>query len=216
MNKMKAKILIADDHAIMRDGLRAALQINDNYAIVAEAGNGMTAYELAIKHQPDIVIMDIKMPKLDGISASKKIKKTLPKVKILMLTMYDNSNYILDALSAGINGYIFKTSKINKMFEAIDKLLSGSDYFDSSVTKFLKEINYNKERRTSTAELVKITKREIEIIKLITEGNTNTEIAENLFISRHTVHNHRRNILHKLNMKNTAELVKFALSNNLI
>ncbi len=214
----KITILLVDDHAVLRDGLKAAFNLKENLEVVGEAVSGVEAIELCLRLNPDIVVMDINMPGIDGVFAAKEIKKKSPETKILLLTMYDNKKYIMDALSSGIDGYILKMSDMEEVFNAIQKISEGESYFDYKITETLAPaknlIDADEIKRNSF--LLGVTKREAEIIGFIVRGYSNAEIAEKLFISFHTVNNHRRHIMQKLNLKNAAELVRYALENGLM
>ncbi len=208
----KIKIVIVDDHAILREGLKTVLLSDSKYEVVGEATNGDEAIEVTLDKKPDIVIMDIAMPGKNGIEATKIIKNTLPDIKVLVLTMHDNYNYILDALSAGINGYILKISDMSEIFKAVEQIMQGEDYFAKDVTlNALKKIEKGEHIPEKTADDFYLTKREKEVLKLIAEGHTYRKIAEMLFISHYTVINHRQNIIQKLSLNNNAELVQFAI-----
>lgn len=214
----KITILLVDDHAVLRDGLKAAFELKENMEVVGEAVSGVEGIELCIKLKPTIVLMDINMPGIDGVFAAKEIKKKSPETKILLLTMYDNKNYIMDALTSGIDGYILKMSDMEEVFNAIQKIAEGGSYFDYNITETLtpaKEL-INSDEINRNSYLLGVTKREAEIIGLIVRGYSNAEIAEKLFISFHTVNNHRRHIMQKLNLKNAADLVRYALENGLM
>ncbi|MBL1214435.1 MAG: response regulator transcription factor [Ignavibacteriae bacterium] len=208
----KINILIADDHAILRDGLKSALSIDESLNIIGEAENGVEVIELCKKLNPDIILMDINMPEMDGIRASKHIKKECHHIKIIILTMFDNRQYISDALSAGIDGFVFKMAHIEELLKAIKTVYDGDEYFDPEVLKIMKQ-NY---LRSDSAKNFDLTPREYEIITYIAKGLTVSEIADTLSISYSTVKNHRHNILSKLNLKNSAELVRYAITEGLI
>ena len=210
MNKIS--VVIVDDHAILREGLKTVLLSDPAYDVIGEATNGNEAIETVLQLKPDIVIMDIAMPGLNGIEATKIIKQKHPGMKVLILTMHDNYNYILDALSAGINGYILKISDMSEIFKAIEQIMKGEDYFAKDVTlNALRKIEKGEHVPGKTADDFYLTKREKEVLKLIAEGHTYRKIAELLFISHYTVINHRQNIIQKLGLNNNAELVKFAI-----
>jgi DNA-binding NarL/FixJ family response regulator len=210
------KILLADDHAILRDGLKIALQTDKLFRILGEAGDGEEAVEMVKKLQPDIAILDVNMPKMSGIEAARAIRKFDKKVRILILTMHEQENYIVDAISSGINGYIFKMSDMEEFLFAIKELASGKDYFSDKVSKIVLKGLQSKAQKNDELEKTHITNREKEILKLLAKGRTSQEIAETLFISYFTVGQHRKNILEKLGLKNTAELVFYAVREGLV
>ncbi|MGE5458687.1 MAG: response regulator [Methanococcaceae archaeon] len=213
----KTKILLADDHIMMRDGLKLVLQTDSSFEIVGEADNGEEVVQLEKKLKPDVVILDINMPKLNGIEAARKIRSQNKGVKILILTMHESESFIFDAISAGVNGYIFKMSDMEEFLRAVKTLAEGKDYFHENVANILIS-NYKRSTQGSKEEKEKLTltKRESEILKLIAQGKTSQEIAEILFISYFTVGKHRKNIMVKLDLKNTAELVRFALKEKIV
>lgn len=210
------KILLADDHAILRDGLKIAIQTDKSFKILGEAGDGEEVIDMVKKLQPDIVILDINMPKLSGIEAARAIRKFDKKVRILILTMHEQENYIVDAISSGVNGYIFKMSDMEEFLLAIKELAAGRDYFSEKVSKIVFKGMQSKAQKTEDLEKIHITTREKEILRLLAKGCTSQEIAETLFISYFTVGQHRKNILEKLGLKNTAELVFYAVREGLV
>lgn len=209
----KIRILIADDHAILRDGLKMALKTDPVMEVIGEAENGEAAVILEQELHPDIIVMDVDMPKLNGIEAAREIKKNNPDIRILMLTMHDKESYIVDAISAGAAGYIYKMADMEEFLAAVRTVASGKEYFNERVSQSIMS-NYIKSVQKKDDDGVQhfaLTNREIEIVKLIAAGFTSQEIAEKLFISYFTVGKHRKNIMKKLELKNTAELVRYAL-----
>ena len=204
-------ILLADDHILVRQSIASVIQNNKNMLIVGEASNGLEAVQLAKDLKPDMIIMDINMPQMDGVEASHKIREFDQTVKIVILTMMENEHFIMDALSANINGYLFKMSNIDKLLSAIETVMQGEDYFEPRITNYILA-DYKKVKESKNL----LSERETEILKLIIEGFTAKQIAEQLFISHHTVQKHRKNILQKLNVKGTAELVKLTIEKKLI
>lgn len=213
----KLSVLIADDHSVLRESLKSALEFDKNIEVVGEAEDGIDAIEKTDKLKPDIVLMDINMPFLDGINAAQEIKERSPDTKILILTMHENKQYIFSALSAGIEGYLLKMSNLKKVIHAINALARGETYFDATVTEVLasKKLDLEDSKNLDVCDYFGITDREKEIINLIIGGFTTQEISEKLRISVHTASNHRTRILKKLNLKNTAELIIFAIKEGL-
>lgn len=215
----KVTILLADDHAVVREGLKAALEIEENIEVIGEADDGIDAIEFCEKRIPSIIIMDMNMPRMDGITATREIKRRFPQVKILLLTMYDNKEFVVDALGAGIDAYLLKMARIGEVHKAISALAEGDSYFDQKITQMM--IDMKKQGLLSAApgddqEIHNITSREKEIIRYLIGGKTTAEIADTLNISPHTVNNHRGNLLKKLNLKNTAEVVKWAVLRGIV
>ena len=214
----KTKILLVDDHELILNGIVSMLKTIRKLIIVGQARNGKEAVEMAMELKPDIIIMDISMPVLNGIEASKQIMASLPDTKILALTQHEEDEYILQILRAGGYGYLLKNSKKEQFIDAIETVLRGEKYFSSKVTDLLlSEMlkSENAREKQDTAE-VHLTKREIEIIRKIAEEMSNQEIADELHISLRTVETHRRNIMQKLNVKSVVSLVKYAVQNNII
>ncbi len=213
------KILLADDHAMVREGIKLALNSQKNIKVIGEATNGKETVELANKLKPDIILMDISMPEMNGIEAAREIKKNGSKIKIIMLTMLDNEKFIVDAMSVGIEGYLFKEAGIKELVIAIQRVFQGEEYLNKEVTD--KILSYIRGRRLysqspSSAEKPPLTPREIDVITLVSKGYTSKTAAEKLFISELTVVKHRKNIIKKLGVKNLAEAVSYAASNGII
>lgn len=205
------KILLVDDHKLVRQSIASVIENHPELEIVGEASNGVEAIKLTKSLKPDLIIMDINMPELDGVEASHKIREFNKDVKILILTMMENEHFIMDALSANINGYLFKMSDIDNLIFAIESIKNGEDYFEQKITRYiLASFKKAKENKDILSD------RETEILRLIVDGLTAKEIAEKLFISHHTVQKHRKNILQKLNVKGTAELVRLSIEKKLV
>lgn len=209
-------IIIADDHAVLRSGLKHVLMTDPSFNIIGETDNGHDAIRLSLEMAPDIVVMDVNMPRVNGIEAARQIKATLPEIHILMLTMHEDDSYILDAISAGINGYILKSSDMDTLISAIKQIAGGENYFPENVSKALLSDYMKKNAALENCECsdhgsTELTKREREIVSLIVQGFTSHEIAEKLFISYFTVGQHRKNIMQKLKLKNSTELIHYAL-----
>jgi len=213
------KILIVDDHEVVRDGLRNILLSLENISIAGEAGNGEDAIKLYTSVKPDLVIMDISMPGMNGIEATRIIKEKDPDAKILILTMHDNQEYLNQIIRSGAKGFILKNTDKEELLEAVRTVASGENFFSKDISKLIIDnyIRSAKEQEKSDGfKEVPLTKREIEILKLIASGYSNQEIANILYISYNTVDTHRKNIMHKLSIKNTAGLVRYAIEKGLI
>lgn len=217
------KILIADDHQIIRDGIRALVKDAPDIEIVGEAENGRHAIEMLQTRHVDMVIMDVNMPEMNGIDATTQIAKLYPNIPVLCLSMHDEVEYISKMLQAGAAGYILKNSGKQELLNAIHKIRAGEKYFSSDVSyamlmTYIGGMNQPGQvhQRGGSKGTVQLTKRELEIIKLISGEMTNQEIADKLSISLRTVDTHRRNLLQKLGVKNTAGLVRYAIQQNLI
>jgi len=202
-------IVLADDHALVRQGLKRTLEENVDLEVVGEAGDGLELLDLLKKLTPHMVILDISMPKLRGIEAIREIKMEHPRVKVLMLTMHKEKEYLHQAMSAGADGYFLKKDVDTELFSAIEKIRQGEIYVSHSLSQDLVEMW--EEIRHGFRKPI-LTNREREVLKLIAEGKSSKEIAALLFISVHTVERHRANLMEKLNMKKAADLVKYAIA----
>ncbi len=211
MNRIK--VLIVDDHAILRDGIKALLSLNDDFEIVGEASEGKEAIDKAGELEPDVIVMDIGMPSMDGLEATSRIKKKNSKVKVLVLTQHDNKEYILSAVKAGVSGYIPKKALGSDLVSAIRSVFRGDSFLYPSATSALIE-GYL--RQVEDEPYDRLTEREREVLKLIAEGYTSREIADMLFINLKTVLGHRTKLMEKLDIHNRSELIKYALRRGLI
>lgn len=209
----KIKVLMVDDHALMRDGIRALLSLSDDMEIIGEAADGWEALEKVQELSPDVVVMDIAMPNMDGLEATRRIKKKHPKVKVLVLTQYDNQEYILSAIKAGTDGYVPKKAAGSELASAIRAIYRGDSFlYPSAAAALIKDYL----RQVVEEPYDRLTGREREILKLIAEGHTSREIAEMLFISLKTVLGHRTKIMQKLDIHNRTELIKYAMHKGLV
>jgi DNA-binding NarL/FixJ family response regulator len=205
-------IVLADDHVLIRKGLRRILSEREHFEVVGEANDGIELLHLLDKVAAHLVILDISMPNLRGIEAVHEIKTTHPDTRVLILTMHKDPDFLYQAISAGADGYLLKEDAEIELFSAIDKILQKKVYISPSLSEESKEdwVQITRGRR-NTPFVAPLTNREREILKLIAEGKLNKEIADLLCISVHTVERHRANIMEKLNLKNTAEIVKYAI-----
>ena len=209
------RVLVVDDHAILRDGIRSLLESQDDIVVVGEASDGSEAIELVSKLQPDIVLMDISMPKMNGLDATRAIRDCFPQVKVVILTQHDNREYIAPALGAGASGYVLKRSGRREMLNAIRQVYEQGVFLTSNITQEVLQ-EYSQAGRNGKYDEQRLTDREYQILQLIVEGKSNKEIALKLGISPKTVSVHRTNIMSKLNVQNTVELIRFAANNPLI
>ena len=210
----KIKVLLVDDHAIMRDGIRALLSLHNDIEIVGEASEGNEAIDKARELAPDVIIMDIAMPGMDGLEATRRIVKQNPKAKVLILTQYDNKEYILSAIKAGSAGYVPKRALGSELISAIRAVHCGGSFLHPSSAMALIE-DYRQQAKTGDP-YDQLTPREREILKLIAEGHTSREIGNMLYISLKTVMGHRTKIMEKLSLRNRSELFKYAMRKGLI
>ena len=214
------KVLLVEDHKILRDGLKAALSGNKEIKVIGECEDGNQVIEFLEKNEVDVILMDIKMPILGGIETTQQVNEKYPNIKILALSMYNEEAYIMKIFKAGASGYILKNTSISEMIEGIKKVYEGEIFYSLEVANIMVSKYMNKTIKAKTKNtsitIDDLTKREKEIIKLISNEFTNQEIADKLFISARTVDTHRRNLLQKLGVKNTAGLVKFAMINEML
>jgi len=210
----KIKLLIVDDHAIMRDGIRALLSLNNDIEILGEAETGQEAIKKASELSPDVIIMDIAMPDMDGIEATRRIMKENPKAKVLILSQYNAPEYILSAIKAGSTGFVPKRALGSELVTAIRSVNRGESFLHpSAASAVIKDYRSRAEDGDSFDQL---TSREREILKLIAEGRTSQEIGEKLFISLKTVTGHRNKLMNKLGLHNRTELIKYAVRKGLL
>jgi DNA-binding NarL/FixJ family response regulator len=209
---MVLRILLVDNHEIVRRGLRALLEGDRELAICAEAGDGREAVELAIRHKPDIALIAIALPLLNGIEATRQIRHGSPGTEVLILTLHEGEDLIAEALHAGARGYLVKTEPCQRILEAIKSLARHRPFFSSAVSQTLLD-RFNS---GTPGDAHGLTGREREIVQLIAEGNSNKRVALQLDISVKTVETHRSAAMHKLNIRSVAELTRYALRNNLV
>ncbi|MCX6256694.1 MAG: response regulator transcription factor [Bacteroidia bacterium] len=207
---MPIKVIIVDDHRLFREGLVNLLLDSNDIEIVAEAENGHDAITKSKEFKPDVVIMDIGMPVLNGVEATKLLLKELPDIKIIALSMHSDRQYIKGMLEAGASGYLFKNCTYNQLIEAVNSVNSGKIYLENEITEGLIHDYLHKEESIHD-NTPNLTERELEILKLIAEGKSTREIGEILFISIKTVGTHKQNILVKLGLNTNTDLIKYAL-----
>jgi two-component system, NarL family, response regulator NreC len=211
------KILLVDDHTIVRQGLKALLEAYSGFTIVGEAENGREAVKKAQELNPDIVIMDIAMPVLNGLEATRQIKKALPDTRVLALTMYNDEEYVFQILKSGASGYLIKETAANELITAILSIKSGNPFFSPSISRKIMESYLNEdEDKKSKGESDKLTNREKEVLQLIAEGYTNNEIGNLMNISVKTVETHRAHVMSKLDIHDVAGLIKYAIRKGLV
>jgi len=206
----KIRVLLVDDHMLVLDGLQARLEMEDNIDIIATASNGLEALAKAAEAQPDLVLMDVSMPVLNGLEATKRFKAEQPYVKILMLSMHHDKEYILSLIRSGANGYVLKDVSSEELVQAINTVHQGGTYFSSGASDSLFS------QVPSPKQYEELTKREIAVLKEVAAGLSNKEIAQSLNISVRTVETHRQNIKNKLDIHTSAGLIKYALEQQLI
>lgn len=208
-------IVIADDHAIIREGIKSVLAGHPQYRICAEAANGEEALALAEKHKPDVLLLDISMPKLSGLDIIERIKRISPGTKVIVITVHQMGAYVLKALRHGVSGYINKENVVEELMPALSRLDSGKTYLGASASEYL--ANMMTDGGKSGLSYTKIlTDREQDVLRLTAGGKTAKEIAEIMFLSRRTVENYKNSILKKLNLHKTSELIKYAVEQKIV
>lgn len=207
-------LVIADDHTLLRDGMRALLDSTDGIKVVAEANDGLEVMEQVKKHQPDVVLMDIGMPRMNGLDATKLITQNYSNTRVLIISMHANEEYVLRALRAGAAGYILKESRKQELLHAIETVASGGTYLSPKVSRHVID-NYVQSVGASKSPLEKLTPRQRETLKLIAEGRSSREIASMLDLSIKTVETHRTQLMERLDIHDVAGLVRFAIKSGL-
>lgn len=212
----KVKIVIADDHHILLDGLKAMLEKQQDIEVLALYDNGQALLDDVQKLQPDIALVDINMPGMQGPELTQKIKELNPSVYVITLSMYDDAGHIMEMIEAGVSGYLLKNVNDKELVDAIKQVIAGKMYFSSEVSEKLTTLVMHQQRKLDQPAKPKLTERELEILKLVANEHSNAEIAGILFISERTVETHRKNMLRKTNNKTIVGLLKYAMEQQLI
>jgi DNA-binding NarL/FixJ family response regulator len=213
----KITVLVVDDHTIVRDGISALLSLAGDIEVIGEATNGSEAVKMVEELKPDVVLMDIAMPLMGGLEATRRISREFPATKVLVLTQYDDKEYFFPVLESGASGFISKAAASSELVSGIRSVHAGDSYLSPSVTKLLVD-NYRDtaSERVTSDPYGKLTEREREILKLLAEGFSAADIAEMLVITPKTVEGHKTNLMAKLGLHNRIELVKYALRKGII
>jgi DNA-binding NarL/FixJ family response regulator len=212
MTEPTIRVLVADDHAVVREGIRHVLEREPGFEVVAEAANGSEVLPLAERHRPDVAVLDISMPGESGIQVAAQLRQRLPETRILILSMYDNAEYVLESVRAGAHGYILKDTAATELRRAIRAVQNGEAFLSPPVASRLTAgVRGELEREARTGELGSLTAREREVLRGIVRGQTNKEIAAALGISHRTVETHRESLMRKLRIRTVAGLTRFAL-----
>jgi two-component system response regulator NreC len=213
----KIRVFLVDDHTVVRQGLRRILESDDEIEIVGEAGDGRTAIDLVQKLRPHVVVMDVAMPELNGIEATRQITRRVEGTKVLVLSMHGDDVYVRQALKAGARGYLLKDSEDLDLIKAVKAIRGGGSFFSPPVSRVVLS-GYLGDRADGEPEdsVARLTDREREVLQLIAEGKTNKEVAHALSVSINTVETHRKHIMEKLDLHNTAELVRFAIRTKIV
>lgn len=213
---MTTRILLADDHALVRRGVRLILDAEPDLEVVAEAGDGAEAVELAREHRPDLAVLDISMPRMTGLQAARELRRRVPGTRLLMLSMHDNEQYFFESLKAGASGYVLKSAADEDLVTACRAAMRGESFLYPGVTSTLVRDYLQRMRRGERVPSRMLTPREEEVVKLIAEGSSSKEIAALLTISLKTVERHRANVLAKLGLRDRVELTRYAIRSGLV
>ena len=211
----RIRVLLADDHTLVRKGLRSLLDAEADLEVVGEAGDGREAVDKARRLRPDVVLMDITMPGLNGLEATRQIRHSLPAAKVLVLTVHANAEYVFQILRAGAAGYLVKQAAVAELIAAIQAVSRGETYLSAAISPKAVEA-YRRQAEAMDVEPPRLTDREREVLQLIAEGRTNREIAARLNVSVKTVEAHRAHVMDKLGLRSTAELTRYALRQGII
>jgi DNA-binding NarL/FixJ family response regulator len=210
-------VLLADDHTVVRQGLRALLEAEGDISVVGEAANGRQAVSLAKKALPNVVLMDLAMPVLNGLEATRQILKNLPSVKVLVLTSYEDDDYVQQMVESGASGYLIKQTAADDLLEAIRKVYQGNTFYSPTIARRLRVLGrVNLDHGSAARRGNGLTPREAEVLQLIAEGFPNKQIAVELDISIKTVEKHRQQVMNKLNIHDTAGLTRYSISKGLV
>ncbi|WP_077370055.1 response regulator [Anaerosalibacter sp. Marseille-P3206] len=216
MSKKKIAVMLVDDHKLLRQGLKQILELEEDINVVAQAGDGEEAIEKAQKYNPDIILLDINMPKVNGIETLRRLKDLGINSKIIILTIYDDREYLFETMKIGASGYVLKDSDADSLIKAIEDVNDGKTYIQPSIASALVgEINEKNKKDGDYAKIESLTKREYEVLTLVAEGLNNKEIASKLFISEKTVKNHVSNIFKKIKVNDRIQAAIFAFKNNI-
>jgi len=212
MTEPTIRVLVADDHAVVREGIRHVLEREPGFEVVAEAANGSEVLPLAERHRPDVAVLDISMPGESGIQVAAQLRQRHPEIRVLILSMYDNAEYVLESVRAGAHGYILKDTAATELRRAIRAVQNGEAFLSPPVaSRLTAAVRGELEREARTGDLGSLTVREREVLRGIVRGQTNKEIAAALGISHRTVETHRESLMRKLRIRTVAGLTRFAL-----
>jgi DNA-binding NarL/FixJ family response regulator len=216
MTMEKIRIIVADDHHILLDGLKALLNKQKDIEVVGLCSNGRQLFDAIPELRPEIALVDINMPEMNGHELTLKIKEFFPHISVIVLSMYDDAGHIMEMIEAGVSAYLLKNVTDKELLDAIRTVSNGKMYFSSEVSEKITTLAVQQQRKLDSADEPKLTDRELEILKLISDELSNAEIASTLYISERTVETHRKNMLRKTNNKSIVGLLKYALENHII
>lgn len=208
---MDTKVLLVDDHAILREGLRMVLDAQSGITVVGEAGDGRQALEMVQNLQPDVVVMDIAMPNMNGAEATRQIKRRFPRIRVVVLTMHENQHYLAQIVNAGATACVLKRSAGTELVTAVRAAARGESYFSPTMASMMLDVYRKRLMEEGSDELALLTEREREVLQLVAEGKTSQAIADQLFVSIKTVQTHRMHIMEKLDAHDRTELVRHAI-----
>jgi len=216
LDAQKYRILLADDHVLIRHGIKNIIKLDEELRVVGEVGDGEELMAFLEKDVPDLIVLDISMPKINGIEAVGRVKKKYPRTKVLMLTMHKNKGYFYHSMSGGADGYLMKDDSDEELLLAIKKIKDGKTYISPMLTDDFATDVISAHRNHQQAPFTGLTEREHEVLQLVVKGYTSKDVAERLRLSPRTVDHHRAKLLRKFNLKNSADLVSFALRNGFV
>ncbi len=209
-------IVLAEDHRIVRQGLQALLEAEADFSLVGEAGDGLEAVRLTEQLQPDVVVLDLMMPGINGLEATRQIRNCCPKTHVVILSMHADESYVLEALRNGASGYVLKDSSADDLARAVREVVAGRRYLSAPLSERAIEVYIQEAQETPLDPYEKLTNREREVLHLVAAGHSSTEIAERLSISSRTVETHRANMMRKLNLNSQTDLIRYALKRGII
>jgi two-component system, NarL family, response regulator NreC len=213
---MSVTIVLADDHHVMRQGLRLVLEAQEHFQVVAEAGNGLDAIALVERFNPCVLIVDVMMPGFNGLEVTRQVRQRAPRTRVIVLSMYSNEAYVLEALRHGAAGYVLKDAHADELVHAVHEVVAGRRYLSPPLSERAIEAYLQKAQDAVLDPYETLTTREREVLQLAAEGRTNSDIAAALYISPRTVETHRANVMRKLGLQNQADLIRYALQRGLL
>jgi DNA-binding NarL/FixJ family response regulator len=213
---MTVRVILADDHPIVRKGLRDLLENEPQFQIVGEAGDGLQALDLVNQHRPDVLIVDMMMPKMNGLEVLRQARQYHPSIQVIVLSMHSNEAYVVEALKNGASGYVLKDTGPAELTQAVKEVIAGRRYLSTAISERLVDAYIRKAETSKVDPYTLLTNREREILQLAAEGHTSAEIALRLSISRRTVEIHRSNVMEKLGLRNHTDLIRYAFKHGLL